>query len=127
MLAPYPDPAREQDPPARRRRPRLSSRRSLFGVGLLRRVGIGKSWDGHASLIDAHNPRIGVEHNVEGLGWRYLRDEADIRDGRPVAMAERAARGMFRKQCLDGLEAAASQCWIQASRCSSLTFSTSVR
>jgi hypothetical protein len=68
-------------------------------------VGIGKSRDGHAILIDADHTRIRVERKVEGLGRRYLRDQADIRDGRPVAVAEDPARRMFGEQRLNRLQA----------------------
>jgi hypothetical protein len=63
--------------------------------------------DGHAGVVDAHDPRIRVEWEVEGLGGSYLRDQADIRDGWPVAMAERAALGMFGEQRLNRLQAGA--------------------
>jgi hypothetical protein len=39
---------------------------------LLCRVGIGKSRDSHAGVIDAHDTRIGVERKREGLGRRHL-------------------------------------------------------
>ena len=70
-------------------------------------MGIGKSRDGHAGIINAHDPRIRVEREVEGLGRRHLGDQAEIRDARAVAMAESAARGMFGEQRLDGLQAGA--------------------
>ena len=59
-----------------------------FGVGLFCRMGIGKSRDGHAGVVDAHDLRIWVEREVEGLGRRHLGDKANIRDARPVAMTE---------------------------------------
>jgi hypothetical protein len=68
-------------------------------------VGISKSRDGHAGVIDAHDTRITVQREVEGLGGSYLRDQADIRDRWPVAMAERAALGMFGEQRLNRLQA----------------------
>src|SRR6516164_8285234 len=83
---------------------RLASAAPLFGVGLLRRVGIGKSRDRHAAVVDAHDPRVGIERTVEGLGRRHLGDKADIGDGRPVAMAKPAAFRVFGKQCLDRLQ-----------------------
>src|SRR5690348_11788381 len=73
----------------------------LFRVGLLCRMGIGKSRDGHAIIIDADDPRIRVEWDAEGLGRRYLRDQADIGDGRPIAVAEDPARRMFGEQRLN--------------------------
>ena len=66
-----------------------------FRIGLLCRVGIGESRDGHASVIDAHDTRVRLERKVEGFGRCYLCDQADIRDGRPVAVAEEPARRMF--------------------------------
>ena len=80
-----------------------------------------------AGVVGVHDPRIEIDHTVEGLGRRHLCDEADVRDGRPTAMAEPATRGMFSEQGLYSLEASAEPCWIQASLCSSLTFSTSVK
>src|SRR5215467_15034052 len=68
---------------------------------------IGKSRDGHAAIIDAHDPRIGLERTVERLGRRHLCHETDVRDGRPIAMAEPATRGMFSEQGLYSLEASA--------------------
>ena len=59
-------------------------------------MGIGKSWDGHAGLINAHHPRIGIERTVEGLGWRYLGDEANIGDRRRLAMANMEVSSDFR-------------------------------
>ena len=79
----------------------------LLGVRLLCRVRIGKRRDGHAGLINAHHPRIGIKRAVEGFGGRYLGDEANVRDRRPLAMTEPAARGVFGKQCLHRLEAGA--------------------
>src|SRR5271165_6683903 len=79
----------------------------LFRVGLLCRVRIGKSRDGHAGVIDAHDPRIRIERGAEDLGRRYLRYQADVRDGWPVVMAERAALGMFGEQRLNRLQAGA--------------------
>src|SRR6266700_7295904 len=75
--------------------------RTLFRVRLLCWMGIGKSRDGHAGVIDPHDPRIRVEREAEGLGRRYLSDQADIRDARPVAMTEDPARGMFGQQRLN--------------------------
>ena len=104
-----------------------TSRTPLFRVGLFCWVRIGESRDGHAGVVGVHDPRIEIDHTVEGLGRRHLCDEADVRDGRPTAMAEPATRGMFSEQGLYSLEASAEPCWIQASLCSSLTFSTSVK
>jgi hypothetical protein len=59
-----------------------------FGVGLFCRMGIGKSRDGHAGVVDAHDIRIWVEREVEGLGRCHLGDQTDIRDARAVAMTE---------------------------------------
>jgi hypothetical protein len=70
-------------------------------------MGIGESRGGHASVIDAHDPRIGIEREVGRLGRRYLRDQTDIRDGRPVAMAKDPARRMFGEQRLNRLQAGA--------------------
>src|SRR5690348_10263898 len=70
-------------------------------------MGIGKSRDGYAVLIDAHDPRIRIEREVKGLGRRYLRHKANIRDGRPVAVAEVPARRMFGEQRLNRLQASA--------------------
>src|SRR5215831_9318362 len=67
-------------------------------------MGIRKSRDGHAGVIDAHDPWISIEHTVECLGGRHLRDEADIRDARAVAMAEPAAFGMLGEQRFDRLQ-----------------------
>jgi hypothetical protein len=75
------------------RRSGRNCRTPLFRIGLLRRVGIGKSRDGHAGIMDAHDPRIGVEREVEGLGRRYLGNQANIRDSRPVSMAEKFGAG----------------------------------
>src|SRR5215813_7685396 len=73
------DKSRRFDPPAlgvrtsSPRAPRYSTPRSLrcpqrsFRVGLRCRVGIDKGRDGHARLIDAHDTRISVERDVEGL------------------------------------------------------------
>ena len=58
-------------------------------------MGIGESWEGHAVVVDAHDPRIRVEREVEGLGRRHLGDETDVRDRGALAMAEPAARGML--------------------------------
>ena len=44
---------------------------------------------------------------VEGHGRRHLGDEADVRDGRTLTMAEPAARGMLSKQRLDRLQTSA--------------------
>ena len=89
------------------RRSGRNCRTPLFRIWLLRRVGIGKSRDGHAGVIDAQNTRIGVEREVEGFGWRYLRDQADVGDGGTLPMAELAARGMLGKQRLNRLQAGA--------------------
>ena len=62
----------------------------LFGVGLPRRMGIGEGRDRHAGVVDAHDPRIGVERAIEGLGWRHLGDEVDVRDRRSAARSSRA-------------------------------------
>src|SRR5215472_9585911 len=70
-------------------------------------MGIGKSGDGHAGVVDARDTWISVERTVERLGRRHLSHETDIRDSRPIAMAEPAARGMFSKQRLHRLEAGA--------------------
>jgi hypothetical protein len=48
-----------------------------------------------------------VEREVEGLGRRYLRDQANIRNSRPVSVAEPAARGMFGEKRLNRLQAGA--------------------
>ena len=64
-------------------------------------MGIGKSREGHADVIDADDTRIRVEREVERHGRRHLGDEADIRDAGPLAMAELAARGMLGEQRLD--------------------------
>src|SRR6516225_2347664 len=87
-------------PAARYSRPAVA----LFGVGLLRRVGIGKSRDRHAGLVDAHDPRVCIEQAVEGLRRRHLGDEADISDGRPLTVAESATLSMVGKQRLDRLQ-----------------------
>src|SRR5215472_9651624 len=76
----------------------------LFRVGLLCRVGIGKGRDGHAGAIDAHDTRIRVKREVEGLGRRHLRDQTNVRDARPVAITESPARRMFSEQRLHRLE-----------------------
>ena len=76
----------------------------LFRVRLLCRMGIRKSRDGHAGVIDAHDAWIWIEHTVECLGGRHLRDEADIRDARAVGMAEPAAFGMLGEQRFDRLQ-----------------------
>ena len=68
-------------------------------------MGIGESRDGHAGVIDAHDTWIRVERKVESFGQRYLGDQADIRDTRPVAVAEDPARRMLREQRLDRLQA----------------------
>jgi hypothetical protein len=70
-------------------------------------VGIDKSRDGHACVIDSHDARIGSKWEVEGFGWRYLRDQADVRYGGTLAVAELAARGMLDKQRLNRLQAGA--------------------
>src|SRR5712671_725621 len=75
-----------------------------FGVGLFCRMGIGKSRDGHAGVVDAHDLRIWVEREVEGLGRRHLGDQADIRDARAVAITEDPTRRMFGEQHLDRLQ-----------------------
>ena len=67
-------------------------------------MGIGKSRDGHACVIDAHDARIGSKREVEGHGRRHLGDEADVRDGGPLAMGEPVARRMFGEQRLNGLQ-----------------------
>ena len=72
---------------------------------MLCRVGIGKSRDGHAVVINSHDTRTRAERDVEALGRRYLRDRANIRDGRPVAVAEDPARRMFGWQRLNRLQA----------------------
>jgi hypothetical protein len=82
-------------------------RTPLFRVGLLRRMGIGKSRNGHACVIDAHDTRIGIEREVEGHGRCHLGDEADVRDGGTRAIAEPAARRMFGKRRLNRLQAGA--------------------
>ena len=79
----------------------------LLGVRLLCRVSIVKRRDGHAGLINPHHPPVGIKRAVEGLGGRYLGDEANVRDRRPLAMTEPAARGVFGKQCLHRLQARA--------------------
>jgi hypothetical protein len=75
-----------------------------FGVGLFCRMGIGKSRDGHAGVVDAHDLRIWVEREIEGLGRRHLGDQPDIRDARAVAMTEVPTRRMFGEQRLDRLQ-----------------------
>ena len=83
--------------------PKLNPDLPSFRIGLLCRVCIGESRDGHAGIIDAHDPRIGIERETENLGWRYLRDNANIRNGRPVAVAEDPAGRMFGEQRLNRL------------------------
>jgi len=70
-------------------------------------VGISKSRDGHACVIDSHDARIGSKREVEGHGRRYLRDQADVRYRGTLAMAEPAACGMFGEQRLNCLQASA--------------------
>ena len=70
-------------------------------------MGIFKSRDGHACVIDVHDTRIRVEREVEGHGRRHLGDEADVRDGGTLVMAEPAARGMLGEQRLNRLQASA--------------------
>ena len=70
-------------------------------------MGIGKSRDGHAGVIDAHDTRIRVQREAERHGRRHLGDEADVRDRGALAMAEPAARGMFGEQRLNRLQAGA--------------------
>jgi len=80
---------REHEPSgAEAKIPSLAPEFPLFGVRLPCRVGIGKSRDRHASVMDAHDPWIRVERKVEGLGGRYLSDQTNICDARPVAVAE---------------------------------------
>jgi len=50
---------------------------------------------------DVHQRCCVGEREVKGLGRRYLRDQADVRDGGTLAMAEPTARGMLGKQRLD--------------------------
>jgi hypothetical protein len=45
-----------------------------------------------------------TEWEVEGLGRHYLRDQADIRNSRPLAVAEDPARRMFGEQPLNPLQ-----------------------
>jgi hypothetical protein len=72
----------------------------LFRIGLLCGVRIGESRNRHAGVVDAHDPRIGLELTAEGLGQCHLGDEANVRHSRPIAMAEPAACGMFGEQHL---------------------------
>src|SRR5205807_4517798 len=51
------------------------------------------------------DPRIRVEWDAEGVGRRYLRDQADIGEGRLIAVAEDPARRMFGEQRLNRLYA----------------------
>ena len=56
-------------------------------------------------IINARDPRIGIERAVEGLGRGHLGHQADIGDRRARTVAEFAALGMTREQRFDRLEA----------------------
>ena len=51
-------------------------------------------------VVDPHHPRIGRQIGVEGARRRYLGDDADIGEGRQVAMGEAAAFPVVGEQAL---------------------------
>src|SRR6516162_531204 len=86
----------------------VTSELGSFRIRLLCRVRIGKSRDCHAGVIDARDTWILVEREVKCHGRRYLCDQADIRDGWLVAVANDPARGMFGEPRLNRLPARAA-------------------
>jgi MFS family permease len=62
-----------------------------------------------------------VEREAKCLGWRYLCDQADIRNGWPVAVAKDPARLFSASSASIACKPAPSQCWIQASLCCWIT------
>src|SRR5258708_3543232 len=74
-------------------------------IRLLARMRFGKGRYAHAGLVNAHHALVGLERAFEQLRRRHLRDEADVRDRRAVAMAELAGRVLLREQLLHRLEA----------------------
>src|SRR5258708_22345359 len=65
-------------------------------IRLLARMRFGEGRNAHASVVDAHHALVGLNWALEQLRRRHLRDEADVRDRRAVAVAEPAGGGLFR-------------------------------
>src|SRR6266446_7225943 len=59
-------------------------------IRLLARMRFGEGWNAHAGVVNAHHALVGLEQAFEQLRRRHLRDEADVRDRRAVAVTELA-------------------------------------
>src|SRR5690348_12055548 len=73
-------------------------------IGLLPRMRLGESRKAHRRVIDARDPLIGREIDFEELRRRHLRDEADIGDGRRIAVAKLAGGILVGEKLLHRLE-----------------------
>src|SRR5713101_7878815 len=76
-------------------------------IRLLARMRFGEGRNAHASVVDAHHALVGLNWALEQLRRRHLRDEADVRDRRAVAVAEPAGGILFGEELFHCLEAGA--------------------
>src|SRR6266849_5751907 len=76
-------------------------------IRLLARMRFGEGRNAHASVVDAHHALVGLNWALEQLRRRHLRDEADVRDRRAVAVAEPAGGILFGEELFHCLKAGA--------------------
>src|SRR6185437_10952958 len=98
----------EQPRPASRRWRRPERRRepfSLLGVGLLGGLGSVEGRMLHAGIEDTLQRRVPRQIDLEATGIEHLWYQAEIGDGRLIAVAEGAGTPVLRDRRLIGIEA----------------------